>query len=261
MANHTCPNCNKSFQTDRKSSKYCGRVCQFEGRKVSLVKRACLNSECSLAFEASPNSKKKFCSHACAALVSNATRAPSTYKNRTGACVMCAAVILKSEKHCTDCKPETRRQLIARGVNRCSTCGETKSVVEFKPNQSRAGGFDNYCTACYSEYWKDWYSRRGGKEGNAVRNKKYYYSELGQRNAFKKRLNRYGLTESQFLALQDTHPVCPICMEREATAIDHDHETGEVRGLLCNSCNLALGMFMDSTDALLRAVSYLKKSN
>ncbi len=39
---------------------------------------------------------------------------------------------------------------------------------------------------------------------------------------------------------------------------DHDHETGEVRGLLCNRCNAGLGMFEDSLEGLQRAVVYLK---
>jgi hypothetical protein len=54
--------------------------------------------------------------------------------------------------------------------------------------------------------------------------------------------------------------VCALCMRppvKNRLAVDHDHETGRIRGLLCAPCNKALGILGDSTAALLRAVEYL----
>lgn len=51
--------------------------------------------------------------------------------------------------------------------------------------------------------------------------------------------------------------VCAICKEAPAEHVDHDHETGRVRGLLCFNCNGALGQFRDRTDLMLQAVAYL----
>ena len=43
-------------------------------------------------------------------------------------------------------------------------------------------------------------------------------------------------------------------------AIDHDHNTGKVRGLLCNTCNRALGLFGENCVRLKKAIEYLKRS-
>lgn len=43
-------------------------------------------------------------------------------------------------------------------------------------------------------------------------------------------------------------------------AVDHDHETGKVRGLLCKSCNLAIGKFKESVEIVRRALAYLENS-
>jgi hypothetical protein len=51
--------------------------------------------------------------------------------------------------------------------------------------------------------------------------------------------------------------VCAICGRPNPEHVDHDHETGAVRGILCFNCNGGLGQFRDSIDALLSAASYL----
>ena len=45
----------------------------------------------------------------------------------------------------------------------------------------------------------------------------------------------------------------------EHLAVDHDHETGQVRDLLCHNCNRALGLFQDSIETVEAALNYLKK--
>lgn len=70
---------------------------------------------------------------------------------------------------------------------------------------------------------------------------------------------RYGISvhdAKQLLIEQDG--LCAICYDTEpATHLDHDHETGKVRGWLCGSCNRALGLFHDDPARLLAAVEYL----
>lgn len=76
---------------------------------------------------------------------------------------------------------------------------------------------------------------------------------------------RYGVTIEQYdEMLAQQNGLCAICNKTCGTgrnlAVDHDHATGEVRGLLCAECNTGLGKFKDSLDLLTGAMSYLIKS-
>ena len=51
---------------------------------------------------------------------------------------------------------------------------------------------------------------------------------------------------------------CLICQEEKLLVVDHCHTEGTVRGLLCHSCNTALGKFKDNVEILERAIKYLK---
>lgn len=75
---------------------------------------------------------------------------------------------------------------------------------------------------------------------------------------------RYGLPEGGFEAMLETQGgVCAICGKKPRTrslAVDHDHRTGRIRGLLCSGlrgCNKALGVFEKDPDTALRAALYL----
>ncbi len=78
----------------------------------------------------------------------------------------------------------------------------------------------------------------------------------------------YGITDEQYQEkLEAQNHACAICGSKhqaktkngkETLHIDHDHTTGNVRGLLCRECNLALGHMKDSTANLLRAIRYLE---
>ena len=76
------------------------------------------------------------------------------------------------------------------------------------------------------------------------------------------RLKKYGLTEQQYnIMVAEQQGLCKICKTSpERLVIDHCHETGEVRGLLCHYCNVGLGWFRDSTDSLKSAIKYLNST-
>jgi hypothetical protein len=76
----------------------------------------------------------------------------------------------------------------------------------------------------------------------------------------KRRAGRYGLTVAQLDALTIAQlGRCAICgVELHAMQIDHNHETGVVRGLLCVTCNTGLGKLGDSVERLEAALAYLR---
>ncbi len=74
--------------------------------------------------------------------------------------------------------------------------------------------------------------------------------------------NRFGVKRADIQALRASSSVCEICGQppsRKRLAIDHDHETGKLRGMLCHTCNLGLGAFKDSEVLLHKAFYYLLK--
>ena len=77
---------------------------------------------------------------------------------------------------------------------------------------------------------------------------------------------RYGITEEQYTErLDKQNGLCAICKCPPTSGgrsyilqVDHDHVTGEVRGLLCDSCNKGLGSFKENISNLESALDYLK---
>jgi len=75
----------------------------------------------------------------------------------------------------------------------------------------------------------------------------------------------YGITSEELAELfVQQHSACAICgkqldiTQTRKWCVDHCHETGRVRGILCFPCNVALGQFSDSPAMLMRAIQYLE---
>lgn len=87
-------------------------------------------------------------------------------------------------------------------------------------------------------------------------------------SAKRDRYKKYGITNSDFLEkVSQQNALCAICKEQVATQVDHCHVTGKIRSLLCNRCNLVLGLCNEDTALFLELSKYarlcqdLKESN
>ena len=108
----------------------------------------------------------------------------------------------------------------------CSDCKTDKPLEEFPKDKSRKLGRQYICRPCKS-----------------ARNIK----------------QKYGLTKSQHQEMEQATTHCPICGSEEPLVVDHDHSTQEVRGLICNHCNLVLGHAKDNIETLKNAIAYLEQ--
>jgi hypothetical protein len=74
----------------------------------------------------------------------------------------------------------------------------------------------------------------------------------------KKLQTRYSITIDDYHdMLEEQDGRCRICNKASKLHVDHDHKTHEVRGLLCNSCNVGLGHFKDNISLIQKAATYL----
>jgi hypothetical protein len=90
------------------------------------------------------------------------------------------------------------------------------------------------------------------------------YSSEHPEVRLKSKLKGYGLTVAEFNAMvEKQNGVCAVCgksnLRGARLCVDHKHETGKVRGLLCVHCNAAIGLFCDDINLLASAISYLKE--
>lgn len=108
--------------------------------------------------------------------------------------------------------------------------------------------------------------RRNNKDKIREYEKSYAekYPEKIQAKEIRRTLAKYGLSPQQYDAvLLNQGGVCAICgllRGIKRLAVDHDHKTNKVRGLLCQFCNTALGKFLDDVEILKKAILYLEKS-
>lgn len=165
-------------------------------------------------------------------------------------------------------------------MKRCSKCGGEKPATTEHFNQQHGRPWLRPdCKDCQGAYRRAYGLRRRAQlNEDAAAYREANRDELAEKSrnrygnktpAERKEANRayalkheYGLTVEQYdHMLAEQGGVCALCSRPPGVrllAVDHDHDTGRVRGLLCVRCNTALGSLGDNEEGLLRAVAYLR---
>lgn len=125
----------------------------------------------------------------------------------------------------------------------CVDCGQFRQAQFFYKRNASKDGLDYLCKDCRNSGNKQWKDANPEKVQAMVRE--------GAKRAHLKR--SYGITYEEYLAMsEEQNDVCAICKEPETKiskngepgmlSVDHNHETGQVRRLLCHSCNWEVGV-------------------
>jgi len=137
------------------------------------------------------------------------------------------------------------RVIQVEGTKYCKSCDTTKPIDDFYLRNKTSMVRHSTCKEC---------DKKRVKEN---------HDPVAYRNQHLKRL--YGITLDDYnQMLTEQNDCCAICKTTEPGGkhgkfmVDHCHDTGKVRGLLCKRCNIGLGEFNDDTSLLEKAVLYLR---
>lgn len=143
------------------------------------------------------------------------------------------------------------------------------SKLKLPPDHKYVNG--RVCTVCKEHKTQEHYAKERDSRcigGVAMRSKCKTCDEPRKRKSDLKR--HYGITIEQYEELNTKQSgKCAICGSTDSNNsrvssrlfVDHCHATGAVRGLLCSSCNHAIGLLKDNTTLLANAIAYLNSSN
>lgn len=134
----------------------------------------------------------------------------------------------------------------------CTSCGTDRPLDQYNKRAAGKDGLNSCCRPCVNAKSMEWY--QNNKERARKNHREWTLRSL------------YGISESEFQALLAAQAgKCALCsvvfteVGRRNLCVDHDHVTGEVRGLLCRLCNRSIAQLGDNAEGLRRAVAYLDR--
>ena len=123
-------------------------------------------------------------------------------------------------------------------MKQCTKCKKEKKLSEFYAHSIRKDGYNSMCKKCHNKYTQKY-------------RRKYLFK------------TKYGITEEEYNKMHAAqNGKCKICNRHTSKfkrdlAVDHNHKTGKVRGLLCVNCNTSIGLFDENIEVLQNTIKYL----
>ena len=155
-----------------------------------------------------------------------------------------------------------------KDIKVCKRCELEKNCSAFYRDSQNVDRKNSRCIECCLALNKENYYRR---KAEGVLSRYHQKKKEDPDGTFlyhreKHLKKKFGITEADYLdLLEEQMYCCKICNKHESEnsanrnlAVDHNHETGEIRGLLCDPCNRGLGLFKDNPLVMQKALDYLK---
>ena len=147
--------------------------------------------------------------------------------------------------------------MITETTKLCKDCGLVKELEAFSPHPSGTGKVNRSCKLCRTTRANARYAAKKAADPEG-------YADVRRDQQYQK---KYGITLEDFnklLSLQNGE--CAICRRTGEESggrgkilhVDHNHDTNEVRGLLCHPCNTAIGLLQDSPKVTRAALEYME---
>lgn len=251
-----CAHCGKDFKPRRKKTHiFCSYSCSAQHRGEAAKTRTC--GHCGVKYAPS-NGGKNFCSSGCYHAFCQVQADEKARAQTARVCAQCGVVLTvpgakTCSRTCQAARAKASGIFLVRERRTCGVCGKE---FECRPSEKV-----KYCSKVCSR--------------TAIRRRCDLRTD--RHRAWKR---RYGLDPKEAYALIDqSRGCCEICKKTltlpkgsriltgikhapsYTAVIDHDHNTGNIRGVLCRHCNSGLGFFCDSVERMQRAIEYIKRSS
>jgi Recombination endonuclease VII len=129
-------------------------------------------------------------------------------------------------------------------LKKCSKCKKKKDISDFYKTKTNPDGHSSHCKKCYEKY----YGANTDKKKNYFLKREYGITLEEKREMYENQLGLCKLCNLLMVKPKDCH-------------VEHNHATGEIRGLVHSKCNLLLGIVQDNIGMLIRAIHYLEETS